>query len=160
MADETTAMSDSMMMKGDYPIDVCIVSGEKLGSMGDPIVHDYEGREVKFCCKNCVATFEKEPAKYLEALDKAIVKKQGDNYPLSTCVVSGEKFGEMGKAVEIVYDNELVRLCCNGCKKDFAKDPDKYMKKIHDARQEQMMKGDKMIESEAGSQDGHSDHHH
>lgn len=51
-----------------YPLDVCIVSGEKLGSMGDPIVIVHEGQEVKFCCKGCKPDFEKEPAKFLSKL--------------------------------------------------------------------------------------------
>lgn len=51
-----------------YPLDVCIVSGEKLGSMGAPIVLVHQGQEVKFCCKNCKPDFEKEPAKFLAKL--------------------------------------------------------------------------------------------
>lgn len=51
-----------------YPLDVCIVSGEKLGSMGEPVVYVHEGQEVKFCCKNCAPDFKKEPAKYLVKL--------------------------------------------------------------------------------------------
>ena len=52
-----------------YPLTTCIVSGEKLDSMGKPFVYDHEGREVRFCCKNCVKDFKKEPAKYLKQLD-------------------------------------------------------------------------------------------
>jgi nitrous oxide reductase accessory protein NosL len=51
-----------------YPLKVCIVSGDKLGEMGEPIVKVVNGREVKFCCKDCVKDFDKEPAKYLTKL--------------------------------------------------------------------------------------------
>ena len=51
-----------------YPLNVCIVSDEELGSMGEPIVMVHEGQEVKFCCKSCVPDFEKEPAKFLTKL--------------------------------------------------------------------------------------------
>lgn len=51
-----------------YPLEVCLVSGEKLGSMGEPHVITYEGQQVKFCCEHCVPKFEKEPAKYLAKL--------------------------------------------------------------------------------------------
>jgi hypothetical protein len=51
-----------------YPLEVCIVSDEKLGSMGDPVVKVVDGQEVKFCCKSCVPDFEKEPAKFLTKL--------------------------------------------------------------------------------------------
>lgn len=48
-----------------YPLKTCIVSDEKLGSMGDPIVEVYNGQQIKFCCKSCMADFKKEPQKYL-----------------------------------------------------------------------------------------------
>lgn len=51
-----------------YPLEVCIVSDEKLGSMGDPVVKVVDGQEVKFCCKSCLPDFEKEPAKFLTKL--------------------------------------------------------------------------------------------
>ena len=54
-----------------YPLTTCIVSGEKLDSMGKPFVYDHEGREVRFCCKNCVKDFKKEPEKYLKQLNAA-----------------------------------------------------------------------------------------
>jgi YHS domain-containing protein len=47
--------------------------------------------------------------------------------------VSGEKLGEMGKPMVFVYQGQEVKLCCSGCKKDFDKDPAKYLKKIQDA---------------------------
>jgi YHS domain-containing protein len=48
----------------------CPVSGEKLGEgdMGAPVSLQYKGRTVMFCCKMCIAKFEKEPAKYLAKL--------------------------------------------------------------------------------------------
>jgi YHS domain-containing protein len=52
-----------------YPLDVCIVSGNKLGSMGTPITKVYEGQEVKFCCRPCVEDFDANPAKYLAKLN-------------------------------------------------------------------------------------------
>jgi hypothetical protein len=41
-----------------YPLDTCIVTDNALGSMGDPITKVYDGQEIKFCCKPCVAEFE------------------------------------------------------------------------------------------------------
>ncbi|MFA6544126.1 MAG: efflux RND transporter periplasmic adaptor subunit [Limisphaerales bacterium] len=48
-----------------YPLNVCIVGGEKLGSMGEPISLIYQGQQVKFCCGGCQPEFEKDPAKFL-----------------------------------------------------------------------------------------------
>ena len=53
---------------------------------------------------------------------------------LKTCPVSGEKLdGDMGKPFVFTYKNQEVKLCCKSCKKDFDKDPDKYMAKIRAA---------------------------
>ncbi len=52
---------------------------------------------------------------------------------LTTCPVSGDKLGEMGEPYVFVYKGQEVKLCCPNCKKDFDKDPAKYLKKIQDA---------------------------
>ena len=51
-----------------YPLTTCIVSDEKLGEMGKPLMVDYKGQQVGFCCKSCLGDFDKEPAKYLAKL--------------------------------------------------------------------------------------------
>lgn len=53
-----------------YPLDTCLVSGEKLGSMGKPFVIVHEGQEIAFCCKKCKPKFDADPAKYLAKLPK------------------------------------------------------------------------------------------
>lgn len=45
-----------------YPLTTCIVTGEKLGSMGPEVPKVYVGQEVKFCCKGCIKKFEKDIA--------------------------------------------------------------------------------------------------
>lgn len=53
---------------------------------------------------------------------------------LTTCPVSGDKLdGDMGKPYVFTYKGQEVKLCCHDCKKDFDKDPDKYMAKIRAA---------------------------
>lgn len=52
-----------------YPRDTCIVSGDKLGEMGTPVVRVVNGQEVKLCCKDCLKDFDKDPVKYLTKLD-------------------------------------------------------------------------------------------
>jgi YHS domain-containing protein len=110
-----------------YPLDYCLVTGEKLGGMGDPVVKTYNGREVRFCCSGCVKAFEKDKDKWMKKLDAAIVTSQKDSYPLQTCVVSGEKLGTMGDPVNYVYGNRLVEFCCSGCISTFNKEPGKYL---------------------------------
>ena len=57
-----------------YPLKVCVVSGEPLGSMGEPAAIQYEGQTVKFCCSGCEEDFRKEPAKFLAKITTAAVK--------------------------------------------------------------------------------------
>lgn len=55
-----------------YPLDTCLVSGEKLG--GDAHMKPYsfvhKGQEIKLCCEGCLKDFKKDPATYLEKLAK------------------------------------------------------------------------------------------
>lgn len=54
-------------------------------------------------------------------------------YPLTTCIVSDEKLGEMGKPVSFVHEGQEIKLCCKACRKDFDKEPATYLKKITNA---------------------------
>ena len=54
-----------------YPLDKCIVTDEKLDSMGKPYVFTHEGQEIKMCCKSCLKDFKKDTAKYLKKLEAA-----------------------------------------------------------------------------------------
>ena len=51
-------------------------------------------------------------------------------YPLDTCIVSDKKLGDMGAPVVFVYQGQEIKLCCKHCRKDFDKDPAKYLKKL------------------------------
>jgi hypothetical protein len=56
-----------------YPLDYCVVSGDKLGGeMGEPFVIVHEGREIKFCCKGCVKDFNEDPASFLAKIDSGV----------------------------------------------------------------------------------------
>lgn len=125
------AESSTTSTVGDpYPLSTCPVSGEKLGGMGDPVIYNYNGREIRFCCHNCVKKFEANPDKYIKQIDADIVKQQKPYYPLDTCVVTGEKLGEDEPVVDFVYNNRLFELCCNDCPKKLVKDPAKYFKEL------------------------------
>jgi len=66
---EETAAAETPESIIPYPLDVCIVAGEKLGSMGDPVVIIHEGREIKFCCDECLPKFQANPGEYLGKLE-------------------------------------------------------------------------------------------
>jgi hypothetical protein len=60
--------------KSTYPLTTCLVSDEKLDSMGKPYVTKIDGREVQLCCKACEKDLKKDSAKYLKKLDAASKK--------------------------------------------------------------------------------------
>jgi YHS domain-containing protein len=68
--DSSEANNETPEAEADYPLDTCVVSGEKLGSMGEPYVITHEGTEVRFCCDSCLPEFKKDPDKYLAKLEE------------------------------------------------------------------------------------------
>ena len=68
-----------------------------------------------------------------DAQTETVADAQAKPDLLTTCPVSGEKLGEMGKPFTFTYKDQEVKLCCKGCKKDFDKDPEKYIAKIRAA---------------------------
>lgn len=130
-ADKATKTEKSGFTGDPYPLDTCIVSGEKLGSMGKPLVKEIAGREYRFCCKGCVGLFEKDAVNYQKKLDEKLIEQQLKHYPLKECVISGKPLGET--AENYVYKNRLVRFCCEGCKATFHEDPAKSIAKLNDA---------------------------
>ena len=114
-----------------YTLGTCPISGGKLGSMGDPVVKVYDGREVRFCCNSCPPKFEKDLAKSMAALDAAIIKDQGPIYPLKTSVVTGKDLP--AKPFEFVHGNRLIRLGAEAEKADFLKDTAKHLKTLDEA---------------------------
>ncbi len=115
-----------------YPLQVCPISGGRLGSMGEPIIKSYDGREVRFCCAGCPPKFESDLAASMKKLDSMIIADQAPYYPLDTCVVSGEPLRMDGEdiGIDVVFGNRLVRLCCKGCVADLKAEPEKYLPKL------------------------------
>lgn len=129
----TTESADTQVQP--YTLGTCAVSGKELGSMGEAIVKTYDGREVRLCCAGCIGAFEADLQASWKKVDEATIKDQLPYYPLETCLVTGEEMSESGsmEAVNIVYANRLVRLCCKMCKKKFSADPGKYIQELDHA---------------------------
>lgn len=52
-------------------------------------------------------------------------------YPLKTCIVSDEELGGMGEPVVFTHKGQEIKLCCDNCRKEFDKDPAKFLSKLH-----------------------------
>jgi YHS domain-containing protein len=73
-ADDAKADAKSGAKPKPYPLKTCMISGDKLGEMGEPYVYVYEGQEIKFCCKGCLKDFKKDSAKYMKIIQEAEAK--------------------------------------------------------------------------------------
>lgn len=71
VATETTEASTEQAANAEYPLTTCVVSGEELGSMGEPVVVEHIGTEVKLCCDQCLDKFNSDPAKYAKMVSDA-----------------------------------------------------------------------------------------
>jgi hypothetical protein len=120
--------------KPSYPLTSCVVSGEPLGSMGDPIDLVVEGRLYRLCCKGCVKKVQADPAPFAEKVIAAVIADQKPRYPLETCVVTDEALegGHMEPADHVI-GTRLVRFCCAGCTKGFEASPETFMPKLDEA---------------------------
>jgi YHS domain-containing protein len=122
--------------KGDaYPLDHCLLmKSEKLESDAQAIV--YGNRVYKTCCKKCLVNFAKNPARYAEMYEKAVIEAQRASYPLTTCVVADEPLTKDGKAssYDFVVGHQLVRTCCADCAKKVIANPGSYLAKISAAK--------------------------
>jgi YHS domain-containing protein len=115
-----------------YPLDTCLVAGEKLGEKAVTVVLKdqrdplQEGRQLKFCCQDCVVKFEANPRDYLAKLDEAIIAKQRSTYPLTRCMVMLDDAID-ADAKALVYGNRCYLTCCAKCVNNFKKNTARYV---------------------------------
>ncbi|MCS6771758.1 MAG: hypothetical protein NZ740_06990 [Kiritimatiellae bacterium] len=60
-----------------YPFTFCVVSGEKLDPYAEPYMADYEGQQFRFCCKDCLADFRRDPLPIVEKFNKLLQETGG-----------------------------------------------------------------------------------
>lgn len=103
------------------PQTTCPVMGGKIDKN---VYLDYEGQRVYFCCPACKETFLKDPEKYFKKFEEEGVLPESVQ---KKCPVMG---GDINKNVFTDYKGRRVYFCCASCKKKFAEDPGKYLKKM------------------------------
>jgi hypothetical protein len=78
------------------------------------------------------ATFAADAKSGSEPPKKAVKAKP---YLLKTCVVSDEALGgTMGEPYVFTYKGQEIKMCCKDCRKEFDKNPAKFMKKLEAAQ--------------------------
>lgn len=106
--------SSTNLMKNSKPIAVAILTAAFVAA---PFVA---------FAADTTAPADKAPA--------ATAAKAAKAYPLKTCIVSDEKLGgDMGEPYVFTYKGQEIKMCCKDCRKDFDKNPTKYIKKLEAA---------------------------
>ena len=130
----------------------CPVMDEPLGGMGTPIKVMVGDKPIYLCCKGCIKKIQAEPAKYL-----AMVYGKGENstatasaVPPGTaqvregifkvvaadapfiaaqrkCPVMDEPLDAMGGPYKVNADGKAIYICCPGCAKKIAAEPQKWL---------------------------------
>ncbi len=73
---------------------------------------EYQGGKVFFCCGNCKAAFEKDPAKFAaKANHQLVATKQATQ---KSCPLTG---GKMNDSRTVTVNKVDVSLCCGNCQK-------------------------------------------
>ncbi|MGN6552443.1 MAG: hypothetical protein ACTHLW_01750 [Verrucomicrobiota bacterium] len=78
----------------------------------------------------CLAIAVVGAAFWLTGINARAEGKKPTSYPLTTCIVSGEKLGEMGSPHVFTYQDREIKLCCKSCLKKFNQDQAGYLKKL------------------------------
>lgn len=128
-APEAAATDATAARVGDaYSLGVCPVSGEKLGSMGDPVVFIKDGKEIRLCCAGCQKKFDANVEAMVKEIDAKLIADQESHYPAKTCINSGAELKDGG--VSFVVGNRLVKTCCAKCEAKVKADPVAFLAKL------------------------------
>lgn len=114
--------------KKSYPLETCVISGKKLGSMGDPVQLVLDGTLVQLCCDGCTKKATARAGEMAQKVHDAAFAAQAKAYPLGECLVSGKALDK--DAVAVMFGTQLVRFCCEKCVARFEKDPAAFLPKL------------------------------
>ena len=77
MMKDDTMMDDSAAMGAEAVAEtvkvnntLCPVEGNKIGSMGEPVMVEYKGKTYSLCCAECKAAFMKDPDAFSKKADE------------------------------------------------------------------------------------------
>jgi hypothetical protein len=100
--------------------EICPVSGQKLGSMGDPVKVQV-GEEIVFlCCQGCVK--QKIRPEHWATIHANFAKAQ------RICPVMKHDLPKKPKWT--IVDGEIIYVCCPPCTEKIAAEPQKYLRAV------------------------------
>lgn len=105
----------------DYPRTSCVICLEKLGPGAVEALHNR--RLVVLCGAPCKATFDKDPQKYVDRVEKDLIDRRMPLYPFTLCVVSEKALvhseTDRTDPIDFLWGPHLVRVCCQTCFETF-----------------------------------------
>lgn len=117
----------------------CPVSGQKLGSMGKPPKVELGDKSLFVCCAGCIDKLKASPQQYLSkyyqtpgkelrpGVFEATLADANAIAKQKVCPVMDEPLGGMGAPGKVNVNGKAVFICCAGCAKKLAAEPDKYL---------------------------------
>jgi len=121
---------------------LCPVMGRPVRPGGGSAT--YRGEKIGFCCPGCVAKFDADPVRYMNAmrldptkhayrsrepgLDDLKRAAHAAGSANGLCPVMGRPVTTDGGSLE--YEGQKIAFCCKGCIERFRADPEPYMKQM------------------------------
>lgn len=78
-------------------------------------------RLIRLCCGKCVRMFKRDPARYIEVLDAALIAEAKAAGNIKTCATNGRPLGD--RANWFVLGDRALATCCKGCQPKAIADP-------------------------------------
>ena len=125
---ETGAPPADPLPSPGVPINTICPVSDKLVNLAVTLWH--ENQLVAFCCTNCRAQFQQEPARYRARLAQLANPPPGrlGVQPANTqCPVSGQP---ADPNITLVHAGQLIAFCCSDCREQFRTRPDRYRQAV------------------------------
>lgn len=130
VAEETKAAKP--LAEEVYPLTHCLITGQPLGSMGEPVQLDLHGVRVELCCAHCEAPAREREASLRKTLTKALNKRDRADYPLSECLACGQPLPR--KAIPLVQGSTLLLVDRRECAEGLAEQGAAWALRVREAR--------------------------
>ena len=83
----------------------------------------FNGTVFYFCSAECMILFSKDPEDYLDLNNSKEITMAKD-------LVCGMEVDESNPPFTAVYKGTIYYFCSNSCKREFERDPEKFLKKV------------------------------
>lgn len=71
---QTAAAEEKVQAPVEVGNKLCPVSGEKVGTMGDVVKYEYNGKVYNLCCAGCIPKFQDEGEKYSKIAEDEVAE--------------------------------------------------------------------------------------